>query len=178
MKTSIALIGFMGTGKTAVARLLAQKLGKQLVELDHLIEKSAGKSIADIFHDSGETAFRQLEIDVTREVAGNKNQVIACGGGIVLNRINIDRLKEEAVVVYLTASPDIIRQRVSSDGDARPLLATDNKAPAIRQMLEFRQPFYERAADIKIDTSALDIEATTEMIIDRLKEYEGFDWQK
>jgi shikimate kinase len=170
MKTSIALIGFMGTGKTAVARLLAQRLDKKLVEIDSLIEKRAGKPIADIFRDDGETAFRQLEIEATRQVAGNKNQVIACGGGVVLNRINIDRLKEEAVVVYLTASPDVIRQRVSSDGDIRPLLATNDKAATIRQMLDFRQPFYERAADIKIDTSELDVEVTAEMIIDRLKE--------
>ncbi len=178
MKTNTALIGFMGAGKTAVARLLAEKLGKELVELDSLIENRAGKSIADIFRDDGEIAFRQLEIDVIKEVAGNKEQVIACGGGIVLNKINIDRLKEEAVVVYLTASAEVIQQRVSNDGVARPLLATDNKAPTIRQMLEFRQPFYERAADIRIDTSELDIEATAELIVTRLKDYEGFDWQE
>lgn len=178
MKTNIALIGFMGAGKTAVARLLAKNLGKELVELDCLIENRAGKSIADIFREDGEIAFRQLEIDVIREVAGNKNQVIACGGGIVLNKINIDRLKQEAVVVYLTASADVIQQRVSTDGDTRPLLARNNKAPTIRQMLEFRQPFYERAADIRIDTSALDIEATAEMIITRLKNYAGFNWQE
>lgn len=168
-KTSIALIGFMGTGKTAVGRLLAEKLGKKLVELDSLIEQRAGKPIAEIFGD-GETAFRQLEIEAAREVAPKKNQVIACGGGIVLNKINIDRLKQEAVVVCLSASPEAILKRVSTDSSIRPLLGGGDKAGAIRRLLEFRQPFYDRAADIRIDTSNLEIEAVAGQIIARLKE--------
>jgi shikimate kinase len=178
MKTNIALIGFMGTGKTAVGDVLAKKLNKKLVELDSLIEQRAKKSIASIFKEDGEITFRQLEIEVTKEVATGKNQVIACGGGIVLNKINIDRLKEEAVVVYLMASPEVIEARVSPDGGLRPLLDKSNKALAIRELLEFRQPFYERAADIKIDNSKLGIEATAELIIARLKKYEGFNWQE
>jgi shikimate kinase len=173
MKTNVALIGFMGAGKTAVGQMLAEKLDKKLIELDSLIELKAGKSIAQIFQEDGEIAFRQLEIEVAKEVAAGKNQVIACGGGIVLNKINIDRLKEEGIIVYLTASPERILQRVSSDNSVRPLLKKGNKALTIRELLEFRQPFYERAADIKIDTSKLDIEDTAELIIARLKEYEG-----
>ena len=165
MKTNIALIGFMGAGKTAAGRLLAKKLGKKLVEMDSLIELRAGKPIPDIFREDGEVAFRRLEIEVTREVAGNKNQVIACGGGVVLNRINIDRLKKGAVVVYLTASPEVILQRVSDDSSVRPLLENSNKALNIRELLKFRQPLYERAADIMIDTSGLDIETVAERII-------------
>lgn len=178
MKTNLALIGFMGTGKTAVGRVLAEKLDKELIELDSLIELKAGKSIARIFQEDGEIAFRQLEIEVTKEAAAGKNQVIACGGGVVLNKINIDRLKEEAVVVYLNASPEVILQRVSSDDSVRPLLKKGNKTLTIRELLKFRKPFYERAADIKIDTSNLDIEATAELIITRLKEYEGDNIQK
>ena len=173
MKTNVALIGFMGTGKTAIGRVMAEKLNKKLVELDSLIELKAGKSIARIFQEDGEIAFRQLEIEVAKEVAAGKNQVIACGGGIVLNKINIDRLKEGAVIVYLIASPEVIQERVSSDREVRPLLKTSNKALTIRELLKFRQPFYEQAADIKIDTSNLDIEVTAELIIARLKEYEG-----
>lgn len=173
MKTNVALIGFMGVGKTAVARRLAEKVGKRLVELDSLIEQQAGKSIARIFQEDGEVAFRELEIDVTREVAAGKNQVIACGGGIVLNQINIDRLKKDAVVVYLTASLEVILKRVSADNSVRPLLEKGNKENAIKELLEFRQPFYERAADMKIDTSGLDIEAVVEQVIAGLKEYEG-----
>ncbi|MCJ7763733.1 MAG: shikimate kinase [Dehalococcoidales bacterium] len=173
MKTNIALIGFMGAGKTAAGRLLAKKLGKKLVELDSLIELRAGKPIPDIFHEDGEAAFRRLEIEVTREVAGNRNQVIACGGGVVLNQINIDRLKKGAMVVYLIASPEVILQRVSDDSSVRPLLENSNKALNIRELLKFRQPLYERAADIMIDTSGLDIETVAEQIIAGLEEYEG-----
>ena len=103
MKSSIALIGFMGTGKTAVGRALAKKLNREFVELDSLIEQRAGKSIPDIFQQDGEIAFRELEIEVTKEVSRAKNLVIGCGGGIVLNKINIDRLRKEARIVYLTA---------------------------------------------------------------------------
>ena len=176
MKTNIALVGFMGTGKTAVAAILSERLNKELVEIDSLIEFEAGKSIPDIFRDDGEIAFRDIEIEVTKRVASGKNQVIACGGGIVLNKINIDRLKEGAALVYLTASPAVILQRVDTDNTARPLLAKGDKALVIREMLNFRQPFYERAADIIVDTSAIDIDTTAETIITRLREYEGFDW--
>jgi len=165
MKTNIALIGFMGAGKTAAGRLLAEKLGKKLVELDSLIELKAGKSIPDIFHKDGEAAFRQLEIEVTREVAGNMNQIIACGGGIVLNQINIDRLKEGAVVVYLNASPEVVLQRVSDDSSVRPLLENRNKDRTIRELMRCRKPLYEQAADIEIDTSGLDIKTVVERII-------------
>jgi shikimate kinase len=103
MKTNIALIGFMGTGKTAVGRLLAEKLNKKFLEQDSLIEQKAGKSIPEIFRQNGEISFRELEIAATKEIAREQNAVIACGGGVVLNKINIDRLKESSVVVYLTA---------------------------------------------------------------------------
>jgi len=168
MKTNIVLIGFMGAGKTAVGRVLAEKLGKKPVELDSLIEFKAGKPIPDIFSEDGEAAFRRLEIKVAKEVAGKRDQVIACGGGVVLNRINIDRLKKGAVVVYLTASLEVILQRVSDDSSVRPLLENSNKDLTIRKLLRFRQPLYERAADIKIDTSEMDVEAVAEQIIARL----------
>ena len=168
MKTNIALIGFMGAGKTAVGRLLSKRLGKELVELDSLIEQKAGKSIPDIFSQGGEVAFRQLEIEVIGEVAGNSNQVIACGGGVVLNQINVDRLKEGAVVVYLTASPEVILQRVSEDSSVRPLLENKNKEKTIRELLASRKSLYERAADIELDTSEIDIETVAEQVIARL----------
>ncbi len=168
--TSVALVGFMGAGKTAVGRVLAEKMNKELVELDSLIVEKAGKSIARIFDQEGEIVFRQLEMEVTREVAGRKNQIIACGGGVVLNKINIDRLKAEAVVVYLMASPEAIQERVvAGDAEVRPLLGDGDKSLAIRELLAFRQPFYRRAADIIIDTSRMGIEAVAEQIIAGLK---------
>ena len=171
MKSSIALIGFMGTGKTAAGKALAERLGKEFIELDALIELKAGKTIPEIFQQDGEIAFRGLEIGVTKEVSQRKNAVIACGGGVVLNKINIDRLKEECLIVYLTASPRVILKRTSGD-ENRPLLKTTERALRIRELLKFRKPFYERAADITINTSKLDITSVVEQIINKLKEGE------
>ncbi len=176
MKTNIALIGFMGVGKTAVGKVLAEKLDKKFIELDPLIEQKVGKSIPEIFKQDGEIAFRELEIEVTKEVAKGKNQVIACGGGVVLNKINIDRLRNESIIVYLTASPKVILKRVSGGGTERPLLEASNQALTVQGLLKFRKPFYERAADIKIDISKLDVDSVVEQIIDKLKEDESFNF--
>jgi shikimate kinase len=175
MKTNVALIGFMGVGKTVVGEALAKKLNKEFVELDSLIERQAGKSITEIFQQDGEIAFRELEIEVTKQVAKGENLVIACGGGIVLNKINIDRLRNQSRVVYLTASPRIILKRILNDGEERPLLKTPDKALKIQELLAFRKPFYERAADIKINTSKLDIDSVVKQIISKLKEDESFN---
>ncbi len=176
MKTSIALIGFMGTGKTAVGKALAEKLDREFIETDSLIEQKAGKTIPKIFEQDGEVTFRELEIEVTKEVAERKKVVIACGGGVVLNKINIDRLRKECIIVCLTASPRVILKRTSSDENERPLFRTANRAWHIQELLRFRKPFYERAADIKIDTSQLDINAVVEQIISKLKEDESFNF--
>ena len=173
MKSSLALIGFMGTGKTEVGKLLAQKLGKDFIEMDALIEKRAEKSIPEIFRQDGEMKFRELEMEVTKSVADQKNAVIACGGGIVLNNINIDRLRQEGVIVCLTASPSTILKRTSKDKDGRPLLAVADRLRQIRELLKFRRPFYERAADINVSTSRLRPEAVVGLIIERLRKYES-----
>jgi shikimate kinase len=174
MKTSIALIGFMGTGKTEVGKILAEKLGKEFIELDTLIEKKAGKPIPAIFRDEGEIGFRELEINVTREAAGRKNAVIACGGGIVLNKINIDRLGQECVIVCLVASPAVILKRTSTDKDGRPLLAVADRVRQIKELMEFRRPYYARSADIMINTSRLKPGTVARRIIEKVKEHENF----
>ena len=135
MKTSIALIGFMATGKTAVGKLLAAKLGRKFIETDSLIEQKAGKSIPGIFQQDDEVGFRELEIEVTKEVADKKDVVIACGGGLVLNKINVDRLRKECVVIYLTASPGVILKRTSGDTDERPLLAVPDRARRVKELM-------------------------------------------
>jgi len=175
MKTNIALIGFMGTGKSAVGKVLAERLGRKLVEMDRLIEEVAGKPIPDIFQQDGEIAFRELEIEATKKVAHGSNQVIACGGGIVLNNINIDRLRETSSIIYLKASPITILQRTSGGENERPLLDVADPARQIQELLRFRKPFYERAADITINTSRLSTERVASQIIDRLKDDEGFN---
>jgi shikimate kinase len=174
MKTSIALTGFMGTGKTAVGKLLASKLGKEFIEMDVLIERKAGRSIPEIFRQDGETSFRELEIEVTKTIAGRKNAVIACGGGIVLNTINIDRLRQECVIVGLTASPAVIIKRTSADKGERPLLAAADRLRQIKDMLKYRRPFYARAADITVNTSRLKPDNVAKRIIEELKRHESY----
>ncbi len=172
MKTSIALIGFMGVGKTAVGKALAKRLGKEFVELDTLIERQAGKTIPAIFREDGETAFRELEIEITGEVSRKKNAVIACGGGVVLNRINIDRLRQENLIVCLTASPEIIIKRTSSRAGSRPLLDVADMALEVTRLLKIREPLYRRAADITVNTSHRSIGRVVAEIISRVEKHE------
>ncbi len=174
MKTNVALIGFMGVGKTSVGKILAKRLGRKYAEVDSLIVQKAGKSITEIFEQDGEIAFRDIEIAVIKEVASKGNLVIDCGGGVVLNKINIDRLKLNAVIVWLTASQDTILKRTSSDGDGRPLLKKNNGISDIRSSIRSRKPYYEQAADIKVDTTYLDVESVVLQIIGKLKENEDF----
>ena len=167
-KSSIALIGFMGTGKTAVGRLLAQETGKAFLELDALIEERAGTSIAEIFRREGEIAFREKEIAAVREVTGRPDTVIACGGGVVLNTINTERLRTFCHIVCLTASPEAVIRRCSDD-DTRPLLAGPDRMQIIQQLLRYRRPFYTRAADIMVGTSRLNPDGVVKMIMRKLE---------
>jgi len=175
MKSTIALIGFMGGGKTVVGKALARRLNRKFIELDSLIEQKADKSIPEIFRHDGEIAFRELEIDVTKEVSQEENTVIACGGGIVLNQINIDRLRQKSKIVYLMSSPAVILKRLVSERGERPLLQVANPLLAIQELLEFRRPLYERAADITVNTSKMNIGEVVSQIIEKIKEDEGFN---
>jgi shikimate kinase len=173
MKTSLALIGFMGVGKSAAGKKLAGRLGKRFVEADSWIEQKAGKSISWIFREEGEIGFREIEIEVIKEIASSENQVIACGGGVVLNQINIDRLRRNALIVWLTAAAEVILRRTSLD-EERPLLKGKREESDILAMIKQREPFYERAADIRIDTSDIDLESVVEKILDEVKRNADF----
>jgi len=170
MKTNIALIGFMGTGKTSVGRALAAKSNKEFIRTDDLIVEVAGKSIPEIFEQNGESRFRELEIDVVRKVSDRKGVVIDCGGGVVLNRINIDNLKRNSRIILLTASPQVILERTSKDGEKRPLLNTPDRLERIRQLLSFREPLYKKSADFEIDTSNLNVDQVVDKILEFLKD--------
>lgn len=178
MKSNIVLIGFMGTGKTSVGKRLAEKLGLEFIELDQIIEGRNGKSIPDIFRDSGEIFFREEEIAAAKEVAVSEHAVIACGGGLVLNKINIDRLKINGIVVCLTASPSAILKRTDKESGARPLLAVEDPEETIRELILYRQPYYDRAADILIDTTDKSIEEVVSVITESLEKNESFNRQK
>ena len=120
MKSNIALIGFMGAGKSAVGRALADRLNMEFVELDALVTEKCRKSIAQIFEEEGEPAFRRIEAAVALEAAGKKGAVIACGGGIVLNPANITALKETCDIVYLKVLPSVALKRVAWEAKSVP----------------------------------------------------------
>jgi shikimate kinase len=179
MKNNVALIGFMGAGKSAIGRRLAEKLGWKFIETDAGIEQLAKKKISDIFREDGEIIFREFEIEAVKEAAQGKKQVIACGGGVVLNTINIARLKVSGIVVLLSASPAAILKRVSADINVRPLLmGADDTSARIRELMKARRVFYESAADVTIDTSTMNIDEAAEAVIKELRNYEGFDFPK
>jgi shikimate kinase len=178
MKTNIALIGFMGAGKSAVGRALAAKLDMEFIDMDSLVEEKAGRSIAGIFASDGEPAFRRMEAEIAARVAGQEKKVIACGGGIVLEQNNIHIIRESSLVVYLTAEPDVLLRRVLNSRQRRPLLEVADPALAMDGLLGFRRPLYEKAADIIIDTSQLDIAGAAARISEELLKNESFNLEK
>lgn len=143
----------MGTGKTTIGGKLAKLLKKKFVELDKFIERIAGKSIPQIFNDDGEIRFREYEIEACKKISKENDLVIACGGGVVLNKINIDYLKQNSIIICLEASPSIIFERTIKDGkEKRPLLSNPDPKKTIKELLEFRAPFYKAAAQYMINT--------------------------
>lgn len=154
--SNIILIGFMGSGKTSVGKKLAEIMKLAFVDLDLKIVEKAGISINEIFDRFGETKFRQLESGMLSEFSDKNGFVIATGGGIVTIPENIPVLKKTGKVIYLKNSFETSRLRVGEKGD-RPLFRDIDKAA---RLFEKRQPLYEMAADLIIDTDDLNVTET------------------
>ena len=152
--SQLALIGFMGTGKTTVGRLLAAELGSEFVDLDALIAERSGLSIPAIFAREGEEGFRRREKELLRAVAGRPRQVLATGGGIVLDPANVETLRATGLVVWLHASLSAIVARVGR-GEGRPLLKGGDLETTAAALLAAREEIYRRAADFAVDTTDL-----------------------
>ncbi|MBN3033573.1 MAG: shikimate kinase [Candidatus Saganbacteria bacterium] len=165
---NIVLIGFMGTGKSAVGRLLAAELRFHYLDTDQLIEKAEGRKIAEIFKTDGEPYFRRLETETLQALQDYDNFVISTGGGMVLKEDNIALLKAIGPVVLLKAGPKTIYDRIKSEKH-RPLLAVPDPLAEIKKILAYRGPFYDRAADRAVDSSDLTPEAVAKEIITWLR---------
>jgi shikimate kinase len=161
---NLILMGFMGTGKSEVGRRAAMALGREFVDMDSVIEEREGRSIPEIFRDSGEPYFRALERALVGELAAQRNLVIACGGGVVLDPSNVQRFEETGVVVCLTATPEAILQRVAHDTH-RPLLQAPDREQRIRDLLEQRRPLYE-AIRYRVDTTGRSPEEVTRAVLE------------
>ncbi len=171
-KDSIALIGFMATGKTSIGQMLADKIGNdyRFIETDQFIIEDAGKSIPRIFAEDGEIAFREYEIDACKKASHLHKVVISCGGGIVLNKINIDYLKQNSHIVLLQATAEEIFKRAIKDGqETRPVIDKEDPKAEIKKVLVFRKPFYEAAAEIIIETTGRDLEEIVKEILQKTK---------
>jgi len=147
---NLALIGFMGAGKTSVGRLAAEQLHFDYLDTDELIVSRTGRSIAEIFKTDGEPAFRALECQAVEQLAGLAKTVIATGGGLPVNPANLASLKTHALVVCLWASPEKIWERVKGQTH-RPLLNDPDPQKKIRDLLATREQFYKQA-DVLVNT--------------------------
>ena len=160
---NIVLVGFMGTGKSAVGKLLAERLGRPFVDLDRKIEKEVGRTVAQIFQGEGENGFRKRERDAVLQAAALKGHVIATGGGVMMEEENVRLLKASGWLVCLTASPEVILHRTTAALQTRPLLGGGEPKGRIEALLKLREPFYAKA-DVAVDTSDKPVKEIVEEI--------------
>ena len=167
---NIYLVGFMATGKSSAGRMLAQRLKRDFVDMDALIESLEGMTIAQIFKTKGEPYFRRLEKETISDLAQKKDLVVSCGGGVFVPDDNIRLMKKSGVVFCLTSSAGMILKRASVTCD-RPLLNVADPLGRIAELLAERQPFYAQA-HYQIDADKLTVEETADAIREILRTYE------
>jgi shikimate kinase len=160
---NLALIGFMGTGKSSVGRLAADLLSFEYLDTDQVVESRAHKSVTDIFQQDGEAAFRQWERLIVEELTDKRKTVICTGGGLPTQPANLDSLKTHSLVVCLWASAEAIYERVR-DHNHRPLLSCDDPMTRIRELLAARENFY-RQADVLVNTERRSVREVAVQVI-------------
>lgn len=169
----IVLIGFMGTGKSSLGRLLARELNFSFVDTDALIEERQGRSITELFALDGEPFFRQLERDLARELAPARQVVISTGGGFPLEPENIRVLRPNGLIVALKATPEMIYQRIKHETH-RPLLAHADPLNRITTLLKTREAVYQNA-DLTLDTTHRSLEAMAAEVIAAVRNRGGWN---
>jgi len=168
---NIVLIGYRCSGKTEVGQILADKLGMDFVDTDTLIEEYAGCSIETLITGSGWRHFREIEKKLIKVISAKSKQVIATGGGAVMDADNLKSLKRKAWIVWLNGKPEVLAQRMVKDqarGKARPSLTGTDAIREIAGVLADRRSYYERAGNFKIDTSTLSIREAADLIVRNL----------
>ncbi len=161
---NLVLIGFMGSGKTSVGKLLSRSLSMPLIDTDSLVEERLGLTIPEAFSRLGEERFREEESRVIEEVAAGDGQIISCGGGAVLRADNLERLKRNGKVFYLRISAEEACRRLD-ERDDRPLLAQgEDRLERAQRLLQAREPLYMEAADEVIDAEGKAPEELTDEV--------------
>ena len=166
---NIFLIGFMGAGKSTIARTLQRELGFPLVEMDERIVQEQGMSINDIFAQYGEAHFREIESQLVVDLGKQEPSIVSCGGGVVVRPENTQNMKKSGRIVLLKASPETIFERVKNSTD-RPILNGHMNVEYIAELMEKRRALYEEAADITIQTDGKTREQICEEIIGKLRD--------
>lgn len=150
---NIILIGFMGSGKTTFGKWISEKHGMKFIDTDEYIENKQGRLIKDIFRESGEEVFRDMETAAVRELIDNTtNTVVSVGGGLPLREINRKLLRQLGCVVFLDTSVDELVRRLDKD-TSRPLLAGGDVRQKIESLMQARMEYYKEAADLIVTTT-------------------------
>jgi len=165
---SIVLIGFMGTGKSVVGRVLEDKTGLRRFDTDEIISSRFNMPVEEIFSTQGEKRFRDVETETLGSLLGNEPAIIVTGGGIVLRAENVDLLKQMGTVVWLDSDEATLRTRIHRLSD-RPLLRTANPGASLSELLAAREPLYRKAADLRVDISQKNPEEIAEMILRNIR---------
>jgi shikimate kinase len=163
MKTNIYLIGFMGTGKSTVGKIVAEKLGMEFCDTDSLVEMKSGKTIAEIFDEVEEEGFRSIETEILKDITTKDNLVVSTGGGIVVTKGNMEMMRAKGKLITLIAGPEVIFERIKED-KGRPLLQVGNPLNEIKQMIYDRAHFYINT-DHLVETTDITPEEAAEEII-------------
>jgi shikimate kinase len=164
---NIFLIGFMGSGKSTVAKALQAALGTEVIEMDTLIAKQQKMAITEIFEKFGEGHFRDLETKLLLDIQKKEGVIVSCGGGVVIRPENVDYMKKSGTIVLLKASPETVYRRVK-DSRERPVLNGNMNVEYIAELQEKRRAMYEAAADITIATDGKTVEAISREILDNI----------
>ncbi len=165
---NVVLIGYRGTGKSTVGKLVAARLGRPIVSTDQEIVRRAGSAIPDIVAAHGWDYFRDLESQVCQELAGRDNLVIDTGGGAILRQKNVDVLRSNGRLIWLTASVETIAARIGRDTQRPSLTGTKTHVEEIREVLSERVPKYQAAADFSIATDDRSIDELATTILQQL----------
>lgn len=171
-KNNIILIGFMGSGKSTVAKTLRKVTGREVIDTDYAIIEKAGMKIPEIFEQYGEEHFRRLETELLYELESRENLIISCGGGIVLRDENIEAMHKIGTVVLLSATAETTYYRVRRNTN-RPLLKGKMNIKAIQEMLDARQERYEKAAQIIVHVDFKGLKKVCEEILEKVEAREG-----
>ena len=165
------LTGYRGSGKTTVGRLVASRLGRRCIDLDDEIETHAGRSIREIFADSGEATFRDLETAALLRVASDSPAVISLGGGAILRPENREVIAKSGIAVWLKIDADTVIQRLAGDTTTaarRPSLTGLPPREEVESLLQKREPLYREAADCEVDAAGQGVDAIVEQIVTKI----------